>query len=124
MGLGQWFIRKYITDEDKLTLTGKFLKTQLGLGFIFYLINIAFAYGVYNDEQIRLISIILGTNIILDNFINAIKSLNIVEGRQDKTAIIMIIDGFLKLIVGCLLFINPFSAITWIVFKNRVIGYL
>ncbi|WP_316790913.1 lipopolysaccharide biosynthesis protein [Pedobacter frigoris] len=112
MGLGQWFIRKYVSATDKAELTGKFLKSQIGLGFLFYFLNIVFTYSIYPDGQIRILSLILGTNIIFDNLINALRSLNIAEGRQDRTAVIMIIDGFLKLLVGCLLFISPFSVIT------------
>ena len=111
MGLGQWFIREYATEENKVDFTGKFLKTQTVLGIIFYIINIALAYLVYPDGQIKLLCIILGTNIIFDNLINAIKSLNIAEFQQKKTASILIMDGFLKLLVGCLLFVQPFSAI-------------
>ncbi len=111
MGLGQWFIRQYLLEADKIALTSKFLKTQIGLGLLFYLVNIVLAYILYPDGQIRILCLILGTNIIFDNFINAIRSLNIAEYRQNKTAPILVIDGFLKLIVGCLLFINPFSSV-------------
>ena len=111
MGLGQWFIREYATEENKIDFTGRFLKTQTALGVIFYIINIALAYLVYPDGQIKLLCIILGTNIIFDNLINAIKSLNIAEFQQKKTASILVMDGFLKLLVGCLLFVQPFSAI-------------
>lgn len=111
MGLGQWFIRKYLKADDQLNLTAKFFKTQIALGLFFYITNILFAYTVYPEGQIRLLSIILGTNIIFDNFINAIRSLNIVDGRQDKTALVMTLDSSFKLLIACLLFINPFSAI-------------
>lgn len=111
MGLGQWFIRQYTIEEDKLTLTSKFLKSQIGLGLLFYVVNIAFAYSVYSDVHIRMLCLILGTNIIFDNFIYAIRALNIAENRQRKTATIFLIDGFLKLLIGCLLFISPFSSI-------------
>ncbi len=111
MGLGQWFIRQYVLEEDKLTFTGKFLKTQIGLGLLFYIVNLIFAFVVYSDVQIRLLCIILGTNIIFDNLINAIRSLNIAENQQRKTAAILVIDGFLKLVSGCLLLIHPFSVV-------------
>jgi O-antigen/teichoic acid export membrane protein len=111
MGLGQWFVRQYVLEKDKITLTGKFLKTQLGLGMLFYVVNIAFAFLAYADPQIKLLCIILGTNIIFDNLINGIRSINIVEGKQHKTALILVIDGFLKLLNGCLLFIHPFSIV-------------
>jgi O-antigen/teichoic acid export membrane protein len=111
MGLGQWFIRQYILEDDKTTFTSKFLKTQVGLGLLFYFVNIALAYLLYPNGEIRILCVILGTNIIFDNFINAIKSLNIAESEQRKTATILVIDGFLKLLVGCLLFIQPFSIV-------------
>lgn len=111
MGLGQWFIRQYIIEDDKLALTGKFLKTQIGLGLLFYVVNLIAAYLIYSDLQIRLLCIILGTNIVFDNLINAIRSLNVAENEQRKTAIILVIDGLLKLLVGCLLFIHPFSIV-------------
>jgi O-antigen/teichoic acid export membrane protein len=112
MGLGQWFIRQYVLEDDKLTFTGKFLKTQIGLGLLFYVVNLVLAFIIYSDVQIRLLCIILGTNIIFDNLINAIRSLNIAENEQRKTAAILVIDGFLKLVSGCLLFIHPFSVVT------------
>jgi O-antigen/teichoic acid export membrane protein len=111
LGLGQWFIREYATVTDRLAFTGKFLKTQLGLGLVFYLVNIVLACVIYQDVQIRTLCLILGTNIIFDNAINAIKSLNIAEGLQRKTATILVIDGFLKLLAGCLLFIYPLSVV-------------
>jgi len=111
MGLSQWYIRQYVLEDEKIAFTSKFLKTQVGLGIIFYLVNIVLAYLLYPSYQIRLLCLILGTNIIFDNFINAIKSLNIVRNEQRKTATIMVIDGFLKLTAGCLLFIFPFSIV-------------
>lgn len=111
MGLGQWFIRQYESEADKVSFTSRFLKIQVGLGLFFYLVSIGFAWAVYPEAHIRLLCIVLGTNIIFDNFINAIKSLNIAEFRQQKTAVILVIDGFLKLLVGCLLFLSPFSSL-------------
>lgn len=109
LGLGQWFIRQYAAEEDRLAFTAKFLKTQLGLGILFYVVNIGVAYLIYPDIEIRTLCLVLGTNIVFDNAINAIKSLNIAEGEQRKTATILAIDGFLKLLAGCLLFIYPLS---------------
>ncbi|WP_345950883.1 oligosaccharide flippase family protein [Mucilaginibacter sp. PAMB04274] len=111
MGLGQWFIRQYVLEDNKLSFTSKFLKMQAGLGLLFMVVNILLALVIYPDAQIRILCFILGTNIIFDNFINAIKTLNIAEGEQKKTAVILVADGFLKLLVGCLLFIYPLSTV-------------
>lgn len=112
MGLGHWFIRSYLTETDKASLVSKFFKTQIGLGIAFYFVNILLSYLLYPDGQIRLLCIILGTNIVFDNFINAIRSLNIAEYRQNKTAFILIIDGLLKLLAACMLFVSPFPILT------------
>lgn len=111
MGLGQWFIRQYVVETDQTGFTAKFFKTQLGFGVLFYLLNIILAYTLYNNYQLRMLCLIMGTNIIFDNFINAIKTLNVVQNEQRKTAGILVIDGFLKLLIACALFISPFSII-------------
>lgn len=109
MGLGQWFIREFMHQEDKLSFTGKFIKLQISLGTIFYFVNIGLAFLLYDNSEILWLAVILGVNIIFDNLIYAIKHLNIAEGRQRTTFSILIIDGFLKLLVGCFMFIYPIS---------------
>lgn len=109
MGLGQWFIREFNAQTDKLSFTSKFIKLQVSLGAIFYFVNIILAFILYNDAEILWLAGILGVNIIFDNLIYAIKHLNIAEGRQRTTFSILIIDGFLKLLVGCTLFVYPMS---------------
>ncbi len=113
MGLGQWFIRQYALERDKRFFTSKFLKLQAGMGIAFMLINVIVAMVLYQDEQIRILCVVLGTNIIFDNFINAIKTLNVAEGEQRKSAIVLMVDGFLRLLVSGLLFIYPLS-IVWL----------
>jgi O-antigen/teichoic acid export membrane protein len=107
MGLSQWFIRDYASSEDKTNLTVEYLKIQAILGLVFYAVNVGAAFLLYPDGNIRLLSIILGTNIIFDNVVNAIKSLNIAEFLQKKSANILLIDALLKLSVGGLLFVYP-----------------
>jgi len=112
MGLGHWFIREYgYKQEDQSSLAYKFIKIQTILGFLFYLINIGLAFVIYPSEQIRVLAIILGTNIIFDNVIYALKSLNIAQFQQKKTAVIMGADGLLRLAVGSILFFYPLSLI-------------
>jgi O-antigen/teichoic acid export membrane protein len=109
LGLGQWFIREYEDQPNKLAFTGKFLKTQAWFGIMFYLVNIVIAYVLYPDSQIRLLCIILGTNILFDNLINALKTLNIAKNQQRNTALILVADGFMKLMAGCSLFLFSVS---------------
>lgn len=105
MGLSQWFIRQYVLENDKVLFAGKFLKFQTTLGIAFVMANIVIALLLYQDVQIRLLCVVLGTNIIFDNFINAVKALNIAENEQRKTAVVLMVDGFLKLLVSCVLFL-------------------
>lgn len=112
MGLSQWFIRAYSGTENKTSFTVEYLKVQLLLGVGFYLVNVIAAYGLYPDGYIRMLSLILGTNIVFDNLVNAIKSLNIAELQQRKSAGLLLIDAALKLAVGGLLFLHPLSIIT------------
>jgi len=116
MGLGSWFIREHANEPKKSEFFNKFLKIQIGLGIFFYLFNVCLIFMFYHDEYLRIISIVLGINIIFDNIIYALRSLNIAELQQRKTAIIMAIDGLLKLAISCLLFVYPFSVLTLSIF--------
>ena len=123
LGLSQWFIREIPYVTDKVDLTNKFFKIQLILGILFYVINIFFAYLVYDDPAIHFLAIILGINIVFDNLINAIKSINIAMLEQRKTFIILTIESFLKFLVSCFLLIHVFS-ITILVITLLVIRFL
>jgi O-antigen/teichoic acid export membrane protein len=112
MGLSQWFIREYLHSEDKPSLISKFIKMQIYFGLIFYAINIGLAFLIYGDQFTRILIILLGVNVIFDNLINGIKSLNIANFEQKKTFIILTIESVLKFAAGCLLFVYPFSIIT------------
>jgi len=111
MGLGQWFIREYALTQDKSNLTNKFIKIQTSLGLVFYFVNIVLSFVVYPDGQTRLLCIILGSNIIFDNIIYAIKNLNIADFSQKRTFIVLSIDGFLRVVLGCVLIVFPFSVV-------------
>jgi O-antigen/teichoic acid export membrane protein len=112
MGLGQWFVREFIVSEDKDKLINKFLKIQIYFGVGFYLLNILFAFLLYDEQFTRLLIIILGGNVVFDNLINAIKALNVANFEQKKTFIILSLESLLKFLAGCVLFIYPFSIIT------------
>lgn len=112
LGLGQWFTRELVDITDKKELVSRFVKIQLYSGCFFYVCSIAVAFLLYQDHVLQMLIILLGVNIIFDNIIYAIKSLNIAEFNQNKTFIILIIDSVLRFSIGCLLFLMPFSIIT------------
>lgn len=112
LGLGQWFIREFDHQNDQENFTRKFIKVQAGLGIVFYIINIIAVFLIYPDGQIRILAVILGSNIIFDNVIAAIKSLNVAEFKQKKTFSILIIDGFLRLALGIIIILQPISIIS------------
>ena len=112
MGLSQWFIREFIDTVDKDALISKFIKMQIYFGIAFYILNIGLAFLIYQDQFTRLLIILLGVNVIFDNLINGIKSLNIANFEQKKTFIILTVESVLKFFAGCVLFLYPFSIIT------------
>jgi O-antigen/teichoic acid export membrane protein len=112
MGLGQWFTRELVDIADKQELVSRFVKIQLYSGCFFYVCSIGVAFLLYSDPVLQYLIVLLGVNIIFDNIIYAIKSLNIAEFNQNKTFIILIIDSVLRFAIGCLLFLFPFSIMT------------
>ena len=105
MGLGQWFIRSLMKDneiENRVTIA-KFFKMQLILGLIFYLVNVTLSALLYRNETIIILSSILGINIIFDNLIYVIKHINIKNFEQKKTFAINISDAILKFTLAILI---------------------
>ncbi|MEN9963063.1 MAG: hypothetical protein RL582_158 [Bacteroidota bacterium] len=103
LGLGHWFVREVINTENKEKLTQSFFKIQGLIGIFFYLINVVISFSLYQDPLIRNISLILGINIIFDNIINAVKSLNIANQEQKKTFSILTIEATLKCLISFVL---------------------
>jgi O-antigen/teichoic acid export membrane protein len=113
LGLGQWFIREILNVEDKSTLTNKFFKIQIFVGVLFFLVNIALAFSLYDSTLIRSLSLLIGINVIFDNVIYVIKFINIAQFEQVKTFFILTIEAVLKFLIACLLFIFPIP-ILWL----------
>lgn len=111
MGLGQWFIREYKQQSQRTIFLNKFIKIQLCLGIAFYMVNIGAAFLLYPTGEIRVLILILGTNIIFDNLIYSFRNLNIAESNQVKSAKILFFDGLYKLAVSCILFAYPISIV-------------
>lgn len=100
MGLGQWFIREHFnTDEaHKQKFVSLFFKIQFILGLLFYVLNIAASFLLYGEPEIRILSIVLGLNIIIDNLLYSVTRLNIAESRQSRTLIALTFDGGLRML--------------------------
>ena len=111
MGLGQWFIREHVKTLDKSEFVRKFLKMQMLFGVVFLFVNVAIAFFLYDELVIRLLSLLFALNIVFDNIIYSLKVVNIAEFTQKKTFIILSIEALIKLMIGCLLFMFPFSVI-------------
>ena len=111
LGLSQWFIRELKSDSDRSNIVNKFLKVQVYSGFVFYLVNLVFAYYLYDEKFIFILALLFGVNIVFDNLINAVKCLNIADFEQKKTLILLTAEAFLKFICACILFVYPFSII-------------
>lgn len=109
LGLGHWFIRELINNGNKKDQVDKFFKLQLLIGIVFYCINIIISFLLYKSQLIRTLSLLIGINIIFDNIIYVIKSLNIADGQQRKTFFLLTLEAFLKFLVACVIFIYPFD---------------
>ncbi|WP_396632349.1 oligosaccharide flippase family protein [Maribacter sp. R86514] len=116
MGLGHWFIREVVNHEDKNKLAAKFLKMQAYFGIFFFLINLVFAFFLYSDDIVRILSLLFAANIIFDNIIYSIKNVNIAQFSQKKTVLVLSIEAISKFLIACLLFIYPFSIVYLAVF--------
>ena len=104
LGLGQWFLREIQHSENKNHVRDKFLKLQVIIGFVFYIINLLLCYIIYNNNIVFILSIILGLNIILDNIISVFKFINIDGASQHKTFIYLSIEAILKFLLALVLF--------------------
>ncbi|MFT3980248.1 MAG: oligosaccharide flippase family protein [Ferruginibacter sp.] len=112
LGLGQWFTRELIKAEDSKSLVHKFLKMQMYSGIFFYALNIVLAWLLYRDYLILQVAVLLGINVVFDNFIYGIRSLNIAEFRQQKTFTVLLIDSLLKFLASCILLIYHIDIVT------------
>ena len=111
LGLGHWFIREIIQQEEKQTITRTFFKVQLLIGIFFYGVNLLTTYLLYQDPMIRILSIIIGTNLIFDNIINVIKSLNIANEEQKKTFALLTIEAVLKCGIALILLVQKIDLV-------------
>lgn len=112
LGLGQWFTRVIVNALDRNAIVSKFLKIQFISGLIFYLVNIAAAYSLYDDRLLHHLAIVLGINILFDNVIYGIKALNVADFQQKKTFVILFIESILKFLASCVLLIFPLPVLT------------
>lgn len=111
LGLGQWFIRQLSDEEDISHFLNKFLKIQLFAGLFFYIVNIVIAYTLYSDPTVQMLSLLIGINIVFDNIIYSVKHLNIAQFEQNKTFIVLIIEAVLKVSLGIVIFVYPYTII-------------
>ena len=111
LGLGQWFTREIVSDAENKEVINKFLKLQLYAGIGFYAISFITAFILYDNNEIRILIILFGINIIFDNLIYVIKCINIAKFQQDVTFKITILDAVLKFLMVFFLLFYPFSII-------------
>ncbi len=109
LGLGNWYVREYLTTNDTFTLTKKFFKIQILISFFFIIINVFFVFIFYDLFLIRVLSVILALNLFFDNIIYVIKYNCIAMDIQYKFYHISTLESFFKFCFGLLILITPFS---------------
>ncbi len=107
LGLGNWFIRELLNSTDRELLINKFFKIQIIIGVLFYFINIIISYSIYTNEMIRVLSIIIGINLIFDNIIYVVKSINIADLDQIKTYFLSTLEAVIKFLISLLILLIP-----------------
>lgn len=112
LGLGQWFVRKYIEVEQKKELIESFFKIQFYIGITFYILSQLLVNLIYEDNVIRYLSALIGINLVFDNIIYVIKFINIAEQKQKNTSIILTIEAVLKVGVASILYFTSLPIIT------------
>jgi O-antigen/teichoic acid export membrane protein len=115
LGMGQWFVRKMISDSKNITYINLFISVQLFSGILFYIILNLIIISMYDEVLIHQISFILGFNIILDNLLYVTKNINVINNNQRKTFIITSVEALLKLIFAYFIWYYD-ASIVFIVF--------
>jgi hypothetical protein len=126
LGLGQWFVRKYIEVDEKKGLIESFFKIQFYIGIIFYILSQIIVNLIYDDNVIRYLSALIGINLVFDNIIYVIKFVNIAEQKQKKTSIILTIEAVLKVGVASMLYFTslPITVIVLLLIILRSISLI
>lgn len=100
LGLSQWFIREIKQSDFQTETISRFFKIQLFAGVLFYLVNVALSFSLYNSELVRNISLLLGVNIIFDNIIYVFKTINISRYQQKRNFTFSSVEAFIKLLLA------------------------
>ncbi|MFS4416351.1 oligosaccharide flippase family protein [Maribacter sp. 2307ULW6-5] len=115
MGLGQWFIREVVKVSDKNALVAKFMKMQVFFGLFFFMVNLILAFALYQDTTVRILSLLFAVNIVFDNIIYSIKSINIAQYAQEKTVKVLTIEALAKFSLACFLYLYPISIFSLVI---------
>ena len=111
LGLGNWFVREISSQNDRVEFINLFLKVQFLLAILFYFMNLFIVYLIYDNTEIRLLSFLIGLNLLPDNIIYVVKNIGIAEIRQEKIYLISSLESFLKFLLSCLLLLIPVSIV-------------
>jgi O-antigen/teichoic acid export membrane protein len=115
LGMGQWFVRKMVSDTTNTSYINLFFAVQICSGICFYIIQNIIIVIIYDQLIIHQISFILGVNIILDNILYVTKNINVINNNQRKTFIITSAEALLKLMFAYIIWYYG-ASIVFIVF--------
>lgn len=111
LGLGQWFSREVLKQESSLLLTQRYFKIQLLLGVVVYLLSGLAVFLLYRDYPLYVVCLLCCSNIMVDNWIDAFKNLNIATENQGRNFLILLIDAFVRCLVAAVLLVASVSII-------------
>ncbi|MCA0396390.1 MAG: hypothetical protein LCH51_03240 [Bacteroidetes bacterium] len=113
LGLGQWFSREILQQDNSLLLMQKYFKVQLLLGIVVYLLSGLAVFLLYRTYPLSVVCLLCCSNIMVDNWIDAFKNLNVATENQKRNFSILLIDAFVRCLLAGMLLIAPVN-VMWL----------
>ena len=111
-GLLSYFVREYSQrPDDRHDLLKDFFQIEFLLSLFGFATVVAIVLGLRYETEIVVLATILGINLFFDNFIYYIKSVNVAESRQFYSALPVIIEAILKILLGVALILLHLSLV-------------
>jgi O-antigen/teichoic acid export membrane protein len=111
-GLLSYFVREYSQNEGmRLQLSREFVVIEFSLSFLGYLSIILLAFALNYETTIVTLAIILGINLLFDNILYFMKGVFVAESKQFYFGVGILVESFLKAILGCVLLIVRLSLV-------------
>lgn len=118
LGIGNSYVRNYKNASDKKKVLSEFLQLMTISSICFMLINVFTSHILYNQNEIHVLSYILGLHIFIDNVFYAVRYHQFGTDRQKIAYRLLVADSIIKLVVAGLLLFFDITIIKLLVFVS------